>query len=174
MPMRTKFDNRGPKSEGILKGNLQNQMVSSGVGPKSPRPVRAAAVLALALLLAAATSCSRQSHASLPPGTMPEPATNGNVTYAADIKPIFDTMCIECHGPRKQKSGLRLDSREAAIHGNDDGPVFEVGKSLESILVTNIARVGKEDDWMPPADKAKPLSLEQVALIRAWIDQGAK
>jgi hypothetical protein len=37
-----------------------------------------------------------------------------------------------------------------------------------------IARVGDEEDWMPPIDKGKPLTAEQVGLVRAWIDQGAK
>jgi cytochrome c5 len=96
------------------------------------------------------------------------------VTYETHIRPIFESACIKCHGAEKQKAGLRLDSREATVHGGEDGQVFEVGKSAESLLITNVARVGDEDSWMPPIDKGKPLTLEQVALIRAWIDQGAK
>ncbi|HEU5072193.1 MAG TPA: c-type cytochrome domain-containing protein [Verrucomicrobiae bacterium] len=128
------------------------------------------AVAATAIL----TSCTRQSEAAVTPGTIPPPAAKQDVTFATDIKPIFDAACIKCHGADKQKAELRLDSREGALKGSEDGPVFEVGKSALSILVTNVARVGDEDDWMPPIDKGKPLTVEQVALIRAWIDQGAK
>jgi mono/diheme cytochrome c family protein len=131
-------------------------------------------LLVVAIAAGAVTGCSPKNQVKLPPGTMPAPADKQNVTYAADIKPIFDAACIDCHGAKKQKAGLRLDSREAAVHGDNDGPVFEVGKSAESVLVINIARTGKEDDWMPPATRGKTLTLDQVALIRAWIDQGAK
>ena len=106
---------------------------------------------------------------------MPAPAQKQGVTFAADIKPIFDKACTDCHGPKKHKAGLRLDSAEAAVHGSDDRPVFEVGKSEFSLMVSNVARLGIEDDWMPPVDdKHGALTLDEVALIRAWIDQGAK
>jgi hypothetical protein len=127
--------------------------------------------VAVAAVLA---GCSPKESVSLEPGTMPPPAPKLEVTYAADIKPIFDNSCIKCHGEDKQKAALRLDSREAILQGSEDGPVFEVGKSAKSVLVANVARLGDPDDWMPPIDKGKPLTTEEVALIRAWIDQGAK
>lgn len=118
--------------------------------------------------------CSRTEEVNLEPGSMPMVAAQENVTYETDIKPIFARACFKCHGADKQKAGLRLDSREATVHGSEDGPVFELGRSETSLLVTNIARLGNEDDWMPPVDKGKPLTPEEGALIRAWIDQGAK
>jgi len=99
------------------------------------------------------------------------------VTYATDIKPILDKSCIKCHGSEKQKGKLRLDSLEAVMKGGEDGKVVEPGKSAESILVHNVAHVGDEDLFMPPPDnkdKIPPLTNEQIGLIRAWIDQGAK
>ena len=108
---------------------------------------------------------------------IPAPSTKTGVTFAADIKPIFEKSCVKCHGPEKQKGKLRLDTLEAALKGGQDGKVIEVGKSAESMLVHNIAHVGDEDMWMPPPDnkdKIEPLTKEQVGLIRAWIDQGAK
>jgi len=120
------------------------------------------------------TGCSENSEAAPQPGIIPPPAEQADVTFATHIKPIFETSCTECHGPKKQKAELRLDSLEAAVKGSDEGPIFVVGKSGDSILVKLVARVGDEEDWMPPIDKGKPLTLEQVALIRAWIDQGAK
>jgi hypothetical protein len=118
--------------------------------------------------------CSKDSEANWEPGVIPPAAEVANVTFDQHIRPIFKAACFECHGEKKQKSGLRLDSREAAVKGGDDGAVFETGRSAESLLVKSIARVGDEEHWMPPIDKGKPLTLEQVALVRAWIDQGAR
>src|SRR6266700_8043324 len=105
---------------------------------------------------------------------LPPPADKEEVTYAADIRKIFEKTCFKCHGPEKQKAKLRLDSLEAALKGSENGKVIEAGNSGRSVLVHNIGRIGDEDDWMPPVDKGDPLSKDQVALIRAWIDQGAK
>jgi len=108
---------------------------------------------------------------------LPPAAAKTGVTYAADIKPIFEKSCIKCHGAEKQKGKLRLDSLEATLKGGQDGKVIEVGKSAESMLVHNVAHLGEEDMWMPPPDnkdKIPALTKDQVGLIRAWIDQGAK
>jgi len=127
-------------------------------------------VASLALL----SGCSKEAESAPQPGVIPPPAEQANVTYDVDIKPIFEASCTECHGEKKQKGELRLDSLEATLKGGDEGVIFEVGKSGESVLVQTISRVGDEEHWMPPVDKGKPLKLEQIALIRAWVDQGAK
>jgi hypothetical protein len=123
--------------------------------------------------IALVSGCSKTAESAPQPGTIPPPAEKANVTYNVDIKPILEASCVECHGEEKQKGELRLDSKEATIKGGEEGPIFEVGKSGESILITTISRVGDEENWMPPIDKGEPLTLEQIALIRAWIDQGA-
>ena len=105
---------------------------------------------------------------------LPPPADKAWVTYAKDVKPILEKNCFKCHGAEKQKGKLRLDSLAAALKGGEDGKVIEPGHSAKSVLVHHVARIGPEDDWMPPADKGAPLTKEQVGLIRAWIDQGAK
>ena len=108
---------------------------------------------------------------------IPPPSDAKNVTYAGQIKPIFEKSCIKCHGPEKQKGKLRLDSLDAVLKGGQDGKVVLPGKSAESVLVHNVAHVGVEDSFMPPPDnkdKIPPLNREQIGLIRAWIDQGAK
>jgi mono/diheme cytochrome c family protein len=108
---------------------------------------------------------------------LPAAATKTGVTYATDIKPIFDATCIKCHGAQKPKAKLRLDSLEGILKGGEDGKVVEAGKSDKSMLVLNIAHVGDEDDFMPPPKNKlglKKLTDEQIGLVRAWIDQGAK
>src|SRR6266853_5401388 len=105
---------------------------------------------------------------------LPPPADKKGVSYAADIRPIFEKTCFKCHGAEKQKAKLRVDSLQAALKGSENGKVIEPGNSAKSVLVHNISRIGDEDDWMPPTDKGEPLTKAQVGLIRAWIDQGAK
>ena len=123
--------------------------------------------------LFAASALAVHAAAKVDTSKLPPAATKTGVTYAADIKPIFEKSCFKCHGEEKQKGKLRLDSLEATLKGGDDGKILEPGKSAESTLVHSVARLD-EDEAMPPADKGEPLTKEQVGLIRAWIDQGAK
>lgn len=107
---------------------------------------------------------------------LPKPADK-KVEYAKDIKPILESCCLKCHGAEKPKSKYRVDSREAMIKGGDsETAAIVVGKSEKSPLVHFIADL-VEDMEMPPKDKREKypaLKPEQIALIRAWIDQGAK
>ena len=126
-------------------------------------------VFSLSMLVAvAAVQAADVDVSKLPPAS-----TKTGLTYAKDIKPIFEKTCFKCHGAEKQKGKLRLDSLGAAIKGGEDGPDIVAGNSAKSKLVHSIARLN-EDEAMPPADKGKPLNKEEIGLIRAWIDQGAK
>jgi mono/diheme cytochrome c family protein len=113
------------------------------------------------------------------PKLLPPPSTKQGVTYAADIQPIFAKSCYPCHGPKtaKPKGKLRLDTLEAVLKGGEDGPALIKGDSAKSVMVAQISHQGDPDDYMPPPEnKANvgPLTKEQIGLIRAWIDQGAK
>lgn len=114
--------------------------------------------------------------ASVEAGAIPDAATKKGVSFAKDIEPMFKKHnCFDCHGAEKKrpKAGLRVDTLEWIKKGAKGDPVAIVGKSAESTLVISAARVD-EDEAMPPEDKGDPLTSEQVALIRAWIDQGMK
>jgi mono/diheme cytochrome c family protein len=108
----------------------------------------------------------------LPPGS-----DKKGLSYDKDIKQIFEQNCFKCHGPEKQKGKYRTDSLEAAIKGGgSDEKAIVPGDSAKSPLVHYIGYL-VEDMEMPPPDKdgkPKKLNNEQIALIRAWIDQGAK
>jgi hypothetical protein len=130
-----------------------------------------ASALALSLLSASAED-KKLDASKLPPA-----ADKKAVTYATDIKPILEKSCFKCHGAEKQKSKLRLDSLDAVIKGGDNGPDVVAGKVDKSPLVFAVAHVGDDDEeFMPPAkSKDTPkLTAEQVGLIRAWVEQGAK
>jgi hypothetical protein len=63
------------------------------------------------------------------------------------------------------------------LKGGADGKVVDPGNSAKSLLVINVAHLGHEDGFMPPPNnkmKIQPLTAEQIGVIRAWIDQGAK
>lgn len=102
---------------------------------------------------------------------LPPPA-NKQIDFAQDIKPIFDASCIRCHGPVKPKSGLRLDNRDSALKGGENGVDIIPGNSAKSPIIHYTARL-VEDMEMPPPDKGEPLTAAQIGLLRAWIDQGA-
>ena len=104
---------------------------------------------------------------------LPPVVSKSDVTYAKDIKPVLEKACFKCHGDEKQKAKLRVDSIDAIKKGSENGPVIVVGKSEKSPLVHTVAGL-VEDMQMPPEGKADPLTKEQIGLLRAWIDQGAK
>jgi len=110
---------------------------------------------------------------------LPPAAAKSGVTYATDIQPIFQKSCYTCHGPKtpKPKGKLRLDTLQLILKGSEDGAVVVPGDIAKSPLLADIAHLGDEDDYMPPPkSKAKivPLTKEQIGLVRAWIEQGAK
>jgi mono/diheme cytochrome c family protein len=108
---------------------------------------------------------------------LPPASDKKGVTYATDIKPLFDKSCVNCHGAERPKARLRLDSLEGALKGGEDGKVVLSGDSAGSLLVHNVAHAGNPDGYMPPPrnrGNIPPLTKEQIGLIRAWIDQGAK
>ncbi len=93
------------------------------------------------------------------------------IDYLRQIKPVLQARCYACHGALKQQAALRLDTAAAAVRGGDSGPAIEAGKAVGSLLVAKISAPGL-DERMPP--EGEPLSAEQIALIGAWIDQGAR
>jgi hypothetical protein len=130
-----------------------------------------------ALSVCTLDSLAADKKAAVDVNKIPPASDKKGVTFAADIKPIFDKSCVKCHGTEKQKGKLRLDTLEATLKGGEDGKVVQPGKSADSMLVHNVARVGDEDLYMPPPenkDKIPPLTKEEIGLVRAWIDQGAK
>jgi uncharacterized membrane protein len=108
---------------------------------------------------------------------LPAPANKAGVTFDNDIKPIIEKSCVKCHGAEKPKSKYRVDSREAFIKGGEsDEKAVIAGKSAESPVVLFTADLVEEME-MPPTDKRDKypaLTKDQIALLRAWIDQGAK
>jgi cytochrome c551/c552 len=160
--------------------------------------VSASLVTALAFASFSVMGAPLPDASKLPPVSKQE-----GVTYAKDIQPIFKETCVRCHGAERPRAGLRLDSIEGVMKGGKDkeGKVIEVieaGHSEKSGLVFAVSEINGKIS-MPPKPRApknamganggtnapaptpppmdhpwKPLTTEQVGLVRAWIDQGAK
>lgn len=93
------------------------------------------------------------------------------VSFESEVKPIFEKHCMECHGPKKQKSEFRLDDREVALHGGEShAPNILPGKAAESPLIKFVT-TADHDTRMPP--KGDRLTAAQVDTLKRWIAEGA-
>jgi mono/diheme cytochrome c family protein len=103
-----------------------------------------------------------------------ESAAAPPVDFLRDVMPVLQKHCLSCHGPTKQKSGLRLDRKAAALKGGSGhGPAIVAGKSAESPLVRFAAGLDDELVMPPNDDNVRTLSDAEVATLRAWVDAGA-
>lgn len=92
--------------------------------------------------------------------------------YVEDVRPILQKHCYQCHGEEKQKSGLRLDVKEAAFHGGDAyGESIVPGKPDQSPLIQFI-RSTESELRMPPGEDR--LSEDEISLLVEWVASGAK
>jgi mono/diheme cytochrome c family protein len=125
-----------------------------------------------ALLILVLAACSGQSSEISPAATQPEatastpPAAAGEVSFAADVLPIFEDSCTRCHGSSRQNGGLRLDSYAALMAGGTDGAVIVPNDAAGSWLVALIS-----SGEMPK--NAADLSPAEITRISEWIDAGA-
>jgi len=99
------------------------------------------------------------------------PAVEGPVDYERQVAPLLAAKCAACHGTRRQRSDLRVDSRSALLKGGSRGPAVVPGKPAESWLLAAASRLVPEVA-MPP--EGEPLTRAEVGLLRGWIEQGAR
>ena len=99
------------------------------------------------------------------------PTATTTVDFVKDIQPILAKNCYSCHGPIRQKAELRWDVKAIALKGGEHGPDIIPGKSAESRMIQFVAALNPEQVMPQKGDR---LTAEQVGVLRAWIDQGAK
>jgi hypothetical protein len=132
----------------------------------------------LGINLASLALAATLAHAGDPDiSKLPPAAAKTGVTYDKDIKPLLESSCVKCHSGDRPKSKYSMESLDALIKGGSSKEAAVVaGKSDKSPMVWYVADLVEELE-MPPLDKRDKypaLTKDQVALIRAWIDQGAK
>ena len=92
------------------------------------------------------------------------------VDFVRDVRPIFEQHCFDCHGEKKQKSGLRLDLKAAAFKGGDNHGIDIVsGEPSKSPLIQLITSTD-EDEVMPPKGA---LSVQDIETLTRWVAEGA-
>ena len=97
---------------------------------------------------------------------------SADATYVSHIAPLLKSRCVKCHGARKQKGELRLDTPEWILAGGEYGPALEEEAPLESELLYRIHLPLEDEDHMPPEEK-RQLKPSEVELLEAWLRAGA-
>ena len=102
-------------------------------------------------------------------------ADDQSIEFNRDIRPILANHCFACHGPDKgqRKADLRLDGEDFAKSPRGDAPPAIVPGKLNSGIILRVA--SKDSDLrMPPEEFGKPLSFEQIDMLKRWVGSGAK
>src|SRR5215813_8872461 len=119
----------------------------------------------LAGILSTCAFTAAVSYATITPeqaAQLPPPANPQN-DFSKEIKPIFESRCIKCHGRGREKGSFRIDNRETLLKGGDSGPAIVPGKSTESLLI-ELVQGFDPDNVMPK--KGSRLTAGQIGLLR--------
>lgn len=93
--------------------------------------------------------------------------------FTTEIQPVLERSCIECHGPRKARGKLRLDTREAALAADKSGlAAITPGKPEASELLRRVKLPRDDDEAMPAGDKPG-LTPAEIEALEKWIAAGA-
>ncbi len=132
---------------------------------------------ACALILAFSASRAADNEKKVDLSKLPPAADTKGLTYDKDIKPILEKSCVKCHSGDRPKGKFRMDSLASIKKGGESGdPAVVPGKSAKSPLALFPSDAVEEME-MPPLekrDKYPALTKQQIGIIRAWIDEGAK
>ncbi len=89
--------------------------------------------------------------------------------FEKQVAPILIQNCLRCHNSTKTRAGLNLSTFESALKGSDAGEVLIPSKPEESLLIKRA-----KDGSMPPETDGRRLTVEEVAVLTAWVKAGAK
>lgn len=131
----------------------------------TPLPTKLLAVLCAAVLCAPGSVATAEGPASRL--RSPEDAGAAAIFFEKEIRPVLAAKCFKCHGAKRQKAGLRLDSRVSMLEGGESGPPIAPGKPEASLLLEALRY---EDLEMPPGGQ---LSEKTIRLFERWIAGGA-
>ena len=119
------------------------------------------------LLFSAATLAAATYTPKKPEPAKPLTAAQ-KAEYAKVIQPMFDAHCVSCHGPKKEKGKLRLDTLEATLKGGKN-PTFVIGKPNSSMLLSRVFLDRTAGDVMPPKAE-KPMTEKQKEALYAFVE----
>jgi hypothetical protein len=134
------------------------------------------AVLALTQALPVGPAAGKPDAAQLTPPVR-APKNGQKIDFVRQIKPLLERSCVACHSGAKPRSLFRIDGRDPILKGGASGAAAIVpGQSEKSPLIAYVSGKAPESEMPPRAvrDRFPALSPDEVALVRAWIDQGAE
>jgi len=105
------------------------------------------------------------------------PKDQRKIDFAQQIKPLLERSCVACHGGEKPRGHLRIDGREGLMKGGASGEAAIVpGHGEKSLLIDYVSGTVPDSEMPPKSQRGRfpALRTEDVALLRAWIDQGAE
>ncbi len=106
------------------------------------------------------------------PVQMGSPDSKMAISYEKDIEPILLKRCRQCHGEGDERKGdFNVTRYETLMKGGQGGKAVKPGKSGESLMVRMM--LGQQKPFMPPGIE-EPVPINDILLIRQWIDQGAQ
>jgi len=141
---------------------MLQELLREAVPPEKVPFMKSIAVLAaISLLLAAAESRADEPKAKQISAAEAE-------FFEARVRPLLAENCFSCHGPAKQKSGLRLDSLQSLRKGGENGQTLSPGEPEASLLIKAIRYDGQIK--MPPKGKLRPQAIE---VLTTWVRMGA-
>jgi hypothetical protein len=148
-----------PETPGMMKANQK----------RTRRYLTESGLAFLFMITAGSVAATARSGDPEPKGAEAGKADPAAVEFfEKDVRPILATRCQGCHGPGKQKGGLRLDARASILTGGTSGPAVVPGDAKESLLVDAI-NYG-ETYQMPPKSK---LPDGEIATLTRWVQMGA-
>lgn len=104
-------------------------------------------------------------------------ASDKRVSFKADIKPVMEASCVQCHSGDRPKSKYVMDTVSNIIKGGSSDEAAIIPGNAKKSPIVHYCLDLVEDLEMPPTskrDKYPKLTAAQIADLIAWIDQGAK
>jgi ankyrin repeat protein len=134
------------------------------------------AVLALTQAAPVGSAPGMPAIAQTPP-PVPAPRCDQRIDFAQQIKPLLERSCVACHSGEKPRGLFRVDGRDVLLKGGASGEAAVVpGHSDKSLLIDYVSDAVPDSEMPPRAQRRRfpALRTDEVALLRAWIDQGAE
>jgi hypothetical protein len=109
-------------------------------------------------------------------------SSDEKVDFVKDVKPVLESACVKCHGPKDAKGRYRLDNKTSAFRGGEVATktkqvAVTPGKPDASLLIAFIEATSKDPakkvEPMPPGKESRKLTDDEKALLRRWVQQGA-
>src|SRR6476660_4610684 len=77
-------------------------------------------------------------------------ASENGPDFIKEVQPVFERHCLKCHGPEKQKGGLRFDLKDGAFKTGESGEQPILPKNAAGSRLIKLVTSLKDDEWMPP------------------------